>query len=397
MAQSVPRIQTASGVQSPAGEPRNVALDGFRGLMTVFVLISHYLGEVAHGWSAFEVGWIAVTAFFVLSGFLVGRLIIEKQDRANFYTVFYVRRFCRTLPVYVVCVLVVFCAIQLTSRAAWLDAGVTFPLWSYLTFTQNAFMTATGSIGAHWLAPTWTLAVEEQFYLIVPALFLVTPRKYLLAVLCLGLALTVEFRAVVVLSGTMPQMARLALLPGVADTLICGLIAAVLWKTDGIDWQRYDFALRVVPVVMLVATLLLKLADGKTGHAFDVFSGLFVSVAAASFLLSLARGAPEARRFTSPVLCFFGNTSYTVYLTHLTVLGLVHGLILGAKPDIATPVQLALTLAAIPLAVLVGWAGTRIVEQPITAYGRSWAWSAERRGVRRVSTSAGSERVPSPA
>jgi peptidoglycan/LPS O-acetylase OafA/YrhL len=57
-----------------------------------------------------------------------------------------------------------------------------FPLWSYLAMAQNFYMTATASLGRHWLAPSWTLAMEEHYYLIAPALFLVVPRRYLFAV-----------------------------------------------------------------------------------------------------------------------------------------------------------------------------------------------------------------------
>jgi peptidoglycan/LPS O-acetylase OafA/YrhL len=55
--------------------------------------------------------------------------------------------------------------------APWVDADHAFPIWSYFTFTQNFFMAGMSGIGAHWLSPTWTLAVEEHFYLIVPFLF----------------------------------------------------------------------------------------------------------------------------------------------------------------------------------------------------------------------------------
>jgi len=355
------------------------ALDGFRGLMTLFVLVSHYIAEVPHGKSVFAVAWIAVIAFFVLSGFLVGRLILEKQDRANFFVVFYVRRLCRTLPVYFVCVTLVFACVVYFGSAAWLDVRASFPLWSYLAFVQNFYFVSTNTIGAHWLAPTWTLAVEEQFYLIAPAFFFVVPRRRLLPALAAGLVLSVAFRAHVILTGALPPMAGMVLLPGIADTLICGLIAGVLWKTEGIPWQRYDLLLRVLPPVLLVATILLKLSDQGHGHNFEIFGRLLVAVAASAFILSLVRGAPEARRFNSRVLCFFSNTSYSIYLTHLTVLGLMHGLILSAQPDIGTPAQLLVTLAAVPVAVLVGWAGTKLVEQPITAYGRSWRWSTQQR------------------
>jgi peptidoglycan/LPS O-acetylase OafA/YrhL len=61
------------------------------------------------------------------------------------------------------------------------------------------------------------------------------------------------------------------------------------------------------------------------------------------------------------------------------VLGLMHGLILGTKPDVATPSQWLVTVAALPVCTLVGWGMTRLIEEPITAYGRSWRWSPELR------------------
>ena len=97
------------------------------------------------------------------------------------------------------------------------------------------------------------------------------------------------------------------------------------------------------------------------------FFGFFlVSLGCAAFILGLTLGTPEAKRFTSPTLCFFGNTSYSVYLTHVAILGLMHGLLLGSQPDIASWRQIAVTIAALPVAALVGWIFTKIVEEPIT-------------------------------
>ena len=78
-----------------ASDIRIVELDGLRGLMMLFVLFSHFFVEVPNGVGVFYVGWVAVIVFFVLSGYLVGRLIIEKKDAGSFLPVFYLRRVCR--------------------------------------------------------------------------------------------------------------------------------------------------------------------------------------------------------------------------------------------------------------------------------------------------------------
>jgi peptidoglycan/LPS O-acetylase OafA/YrhL len=156
-------------------------------------------------------------------------------------------------------------------------------------------------------------------------------------------------------------------------------MAAVAMNTEGIDWRRYDLVLRAGPLFLLIVTGALKLLDGERGQSFNVLSDATVSAACALYIMAVVRGAPEGRRLKSPILCFFGNTSYSIYLTHLAVLGLMHGLLLGGRPDVATLGQFAVTVAALPLVALVGWAFTRLVEEPITRYGRSFKWSEARR------------------
>jgi peptidoglycan/LPS O-acetylase OafA/YrhL len=123
----------------------------------------------------------------------------------------------------------------------------------------------------------------------------------------------------------------------------------------------------------------LKLIDQRAETVlFDIFAPLVVAIGCTFYIFNLARGTPEAKRYQSRVLRFFGSTSYSTYLTHLAVLGLLHGLLLGQKPDLTNLPQLAVTIAAVPVAVFVGWALTKLVEEPITTYGRSWKWNEER-------------------
>jgi peptidoglycan/LPS O-acetylase OafA/YrhL len=356
-------------------ERRVVALDGLRGFMTILVIVSHFFGEVPHGLRPTMLGWLAVDMFFVLSGYLIGRLIIERKQHANFFAVFYLRRFCRIIPPYLVTVLVLFALLALI-RLPWVDAEIRFPLWSYLSFNQNFFMISTGSIGAHWLAPTWTLAVEEHFYLVIPALIAFVPARRLVAVLAAVVIGAVLLRTAIYRFDILPDMAALVLLPMRADILVCGILAAVAFRTRGVPWELIQLPLRVTPIIMLVGALGLKLLDNGS---FEAVGPLLVAIGCAVFILTIVLGAPEAKRFSSPVLRFFGNNGYCLYLTHLPVLGLMHGLILGTKPDVATPSQWLVTLAALPVCTFVGWGMTRLIEEPITAYGRSWRWSPEMR------------------
>lgn len=349
--------------------------------MTILVVFSHYFGEVPHGIKGMMFGWIAVEMFFVLSGYLVGNLILDKMHNDNFFVVFYVRRICRTLPIYFISVLLIVTIFGATN-AAWRDADVSFPVWSYFTFTQTLFMASTEQIGAHWLAPTWTLAVEEHFYLLAPMTFFFVPRKYLASVLIAVAAAAVGCRIVVYVFNVGNPIAAHVLLPGIADVLVCGLLAAFASKTDTVRHGKLDYALRVAPISLLILLALLGLVAGRNSPGFEILSPLVVSLASAAFLLSIVRNAPEAERFRGRVLRFFGRTFYAVYLTHLPVLGLMHGLILNARPDITDAKQWAVTIAAMPVCVLTSWLLTKLFEEPITRYGRSWAWSDRTRAAK---------------
>jgi peptidoglycan/LPS O-acetylase OafA/YrhL len=359
------------------GELRIAALDGVRGFMTILVLFSHFFAEIANGFPRLGFGWIAVNMFFVLSGFLIGRLIIERMDSENFFTVFIMRRICRTIPSYVISVLIIFAVLWIFRAEPWTKFKTEFPLWSYLTFTQNILMGVTNDVGAYWAAPTWTLALEEQLYVSLPFVFFLAPRRYWAPIL-IGVALAaVVLRGLVFTLGVAPIWG-LVILPTRADVLVVGVIAAIIFKDRNIDLSRFDFTLRCAPVVLLFVTVLLALIDPVERLLFNVFGPLFVSAGFACLLVAMVRGAPEAKRFESRFFCFFGHISYCVYLTHLMVLGLMHGLILGAKPALGGVDQWLVTVAGLVVAVGVGWALTTLIEAPLTAYGRSWKWSAKK-------------------
>jgi peptidoglycan/LPS O-acetylase OafA/YrhL len=373
---------------------RVVALDGLRGLMTIFVVVSHYFGEVPSGLPVFMVGWIAVDMFFVLSGYLIGKLILDKSHAANFLTVFYVRRACRTLPIYFLCVPTIFSLVNLINLP-WAHAETNFPLWSYLTFSHNLFIAASNAVGHEWLGPTWTMGLEEHFYLVLPLLFLLVPRQWIAAVLCALAFAAMLARAVILVCAPGWWMTTLVFLPTRADVLVCGVVGALALSTLAARGKRFDLPLRIAAPVLLVFTFTLKAFDGGQGHVFDVIGPFTTSLGCTAFLLALVRNAPEAARFRSPILCFFGTTSYAVYLTHMPVLGLMHGLFFSAKPDIATSAQWGVTIAALPVCVALSWLLTQLVEAPISAYGRRWRWD-ERARAQGNSSAASSIRIREP-
>ncbi|MGB3041575.1 MAG: acyltransferase [Xanthobacteraceae bacterium] len=364
---SKPQTQGAGGARIPA-------LDGVRGLMMILVLVSHYFGEIKQGYAAAEFGWLAVQMFFILSGFLIGRLIMERKEHANFFSVFVMRRLCRTIPSYMVSILLIFGVAWIFRRESWTHFSTDFPLWSYLTFTQNVFMGMTGEVGQYWAAPSWTLALEEQLYVLLPLVFFLAPQRLWLRIFIAVALLAVLLRAVIFVTGVVGPTWALVMLPTRGDTLVAGVIAAILYKRSDLDLARFDLLLRAAPIVLMVLTILLVLIDPVERRVFNILGPFFISAGFAALLLAIVRGAPEAKRFEGRFLGFFGDISYCVYLTHLMVLGVLHGVILHAKPELGTIEQWFITLAAVPVAVGLGWAMTVVIEAPLTTYGRSWKW-----------------------
>lgn len=354
----------AAFAEKEGASRRILALDGFRGLMTLFVLFSHYWGEIPGGLPQTRFGFVAVDCFFVLSGLLVGRLILDKGAAENFFCVFYARRVLRTFPIYFLCIGLAIAA----ERMIGLPDNPAVPTWSYFTFTNNFFVAINEDPGREWLGPTWTMAVEEQFYLIAPALLLATPRKHFLHVLGVIIALSIASR-VVILMTTGHSLAAYVLLPTRADNLAIGLACAALLKTKK-RWNTLGF--RVAPIaILLTVVLLVEIASDIT---VILIAHTLVCAAAGLFLMSLVQGSPETARFESKTLVFFGNTSYAVYLTHMPILWVAHETILDHAPTLTTPAGAAVTAASIPVTFAIASILTRFVETPITAIGHTLKW-----------------------
>jgi len=168
---------------------RIAGLDLLRALAIVLVLVAHYpktgVGLVTR---VLNFGWSGVDLFFVLSGYLIAGQLFAAQASGKPISLagFYSRRWLRTLPNYYV-VLAVYGFV-----AALIGGATPTPVWKYLSFTQNV-----GIPGA--FTPSWSLCVEEQFYLLFPiiAILLARTNKPALTVSVFGgvLALEVALRA----------------------------------------------------------------------------------------------------------------------------------------------------------------------------------------------------------
>ena len=176
-------------VMSPRSD-RYPALDGIRGIAVLAVMTFHFFvfGQMVPGGLIDRVavtlagaGWAGVDLFFVLSGFLITGILVDARGKPNFFQVFYARRVLRIFPLYYAVLVVYFLVLPLvfpSSSVVQANTHGQLWFWTYLSNVQVALhgWSATSMYVAHF----WSLAVEEQFYILWPFVVASLSRRALL-------------------------------------------------------------------------------------------------------------------------------------------------------------------------------------------------------------------------
>jgi peptidoglycan/LPS O-acetylase OafA/YrhL len=330
-------------------------LDGIRALAVILVVLFHA------GFDFISGGFVGVDVFFVISGFLISRNIIEKREKFSFKE-FYVRRVRRLFPA-------AFATIIVTTIVAWFvmtgpdfravveSAIAAVPSGSNILFwLQSGYWDAEALSKP--LLHTWSLAVEEQFYLVWPALIVgiasFTQRsKYVflfLALTLFGMA-TAEWAA-----QTIPSAAFYLMPFRVAEFAIGGLYAAVE--------LRYGITKPTMPAWLQQALMIIGftlILYAATQFSEDtVFPGLSAMVPCLGtvILIAVGRAGILGHILSNPVSEYLGKISYSIYLTHWPILSLYNYLILEEMSSLD---RFGLIFAALVAAVAL----FHLIEQPL--------------------------------
>jgi peptidoglycan/LPS O-acetylase OafA/YrhL len=296
-------------------------------------------------------GWTGVDLFFVLSGYLIGGVLIDNRNSRALFGTFYARRIFRIFPLYL-----------LFLTTASLTYGTGLPAWRFLTFTQNFAWAHSGLTGAGITGLTWSLAVEEQFYLILPILIRASSLRALM-VFCVCCIVVAPACRVLLLRtfGVLPYV----MLPGRMDTLFTGVIVACIVRHSSmLKMAQHHIRLLVCLCGGAFAGfLILGVATGFSPGSLSMY--LFgYSLLSISFGCGLLAVVIRKQQFVRhKLLVATGVCAYSIYLFHQIILSESLSLI-GSAPPAANLTALGGTIAV----AVTCW---YFIERPFIGYARS--------------------------
>lgn len=380
-------MPTQTDFADPSSPARIPVLDGIRGVAICLVLLWHGFLQcslpnhphVARIAAFGRLSWSGVDLFFVLSGFLIGGILLDAVKAQRYFAPFYIRRAHRILPLYGVVLLLVFSVTyfcrHLGTSGTWTEARI--PLVYYPTFLQNFWMAKHGEFGLYGLRATWSLAVEEQFYLTLPLIIRYVSRSRLWWIVGGMIAGAPLLRILLDHSVTNGVFAGYVLMPCRADALGWGIAAALIKRTP-VAWELIlrlraylyvVFGGAVVGVVALLASRFEPFTD-------EVFS-LEYSLLAAFYFLFLI-GVLINRKFETVFsvrpLRYLGTIAYGLYLLHSPFIEAVRALAAWMHPRQSGWLSLSVSISGIGLATAVAAISWEYFEKPLIKHGHQYGY-----------------------
>ncbi len=379
----------AAGASSGLIDGRRLpVLDGLRGIAVLSVMLynaSHinFIGESPLDTLYQNVtlaGWVGVDLFFVLSGFLITGILLEARERSGRrFSAFYARRFLRIFPLYYGYLLGFFVLLPAFGALEHFSENVreaferVEPLqayyWVYLSnlipfFEPTRVEISSGTV--HF----WSLAVEEQFYLVWPLMVFSVPERRLLRIAIGGMGIALAVRLVMMAGGVAPD-AIYSFTPARMDSLMAGVIALLVLRRWG---SNEGLAARVHRVAWIACALVavLFVAGGKSkaeanlfihGPGFSVIAIAFGAILLTAVLLP--SDSPFSRFLRSRVLRILGFYSYALYVFNPIVYALISRRFPGPTLVLGTqlPWQAAFVTACILCTLLIAMGSWHFYEK----------------------------------
>jgi peptidoglycan/LPS O-acetylase OafA/YrhL len=359
----------------PAGK-RIDALDGVRGFAVLAVLVFHTLpvpdapsGLIVTAWNALAQScWVGVDMFFVLSGFLITRALCAAKGKPRFFSDFYVSRILRIVPIYIAVLLAALYIVPLLIPAEDLPSLysrlIKNQLWLW-AFLQN-YIQAKAPHQLPGFGHFWTLAVEEQFYVVWPAVVLWFSRRWLVGSSLAICAVEPLARYFFFNTGYSAWAIRQLTFLRV-DALLAGALVYLLF-VETVLTPRAMASMRVIAIAA-GAVVLWMLARYKSlpyeSQTTAIIGYSAVAIVCASLLRVCLNDGLVAQFFSGKVLRWFGKYSYAIYIFSVPAIlcfqALIGDRISRLNPFLLAMSRLLFSGAASVACALASWS---VIEHP---------------------------------
>ncbi len=315
---------------STGERPRVAPLDGLRGVAILLVMLYHLPmqggGRIARDIAILgRCGWVGVDLFFVLSGFLITGILYDAKERDGYLRRFYLARVLRIFPLYFAALIVCFAllpALHLVRGAAEAGSAARGSAWWFFLYLQNVRM----AINIHSVPPYmqhfWSLAIEEQFYLIWPFVVLACSRERLIRLTLGAVAAAVLLRMMLV-AGRVDPLTLYVLTPTRLDGLALGAYVALVARGPRVSSLRWLRAAGAAALLLLGFFVWRDHAlNILASRSLEVIGYTLVSLAAAAALEWALRARLDSiggRIASSRLLVWLGRRSYGIYVIHFPV------------------------------------------------------------------------------
>jgi peptidoglycan/LPS O-acetylase OafA/YrhL len=335
-----------------AGNSRVPALDGLRGIAVIGVFASHT------GYPVLRNGWIGVEVFFVLSGFLITTLLLAEHERTGMISLrrFYMRRVLRLYPALVVALVLAGALVVAlgASPSRYLGHAVVGAL--YLQDFASGLFDSHGPMNH-----TWTLAVEEQFYLVWPLVLIFVLKHRWRLTRALVAATVLGLLALLAFPGSRHDDGWYWLPWTYAPVLLAGCLVAAVWRTREPRLPGTPIAVLGLAGVLVVVLTADRLSN--VGHAAAILALAAVATSMTIWGVLVAPHGVISRSLAWPPLAKLGLVSYGFYLLHLPALMVVSQLELRRSVTACVGFALAVVLATLSF---------RWVELPFLRMKEAW-------------------------
>jgi peptidoglycan/LPS O-acetylase OafA/YrhL len=353
-----------------------------RGAAILLVWLFHY------GWDFFDfrpgslgaylltplrLAWSGVDLFFVLSGFLIARFLVAHRDTKDLRRHFLYRRAFRILPVYLP-MFALFLGGVVLHRQGIIDMPKLFGsadgLWTYALFLQN-FWYALHGVQLNFFSVSWSLSIECQFYLVFPFVVLAIRdnRKLMLILSVLAILAPLQRMGLEFIAPEVARSANNVLPTARTEGLALGALIAV-WERMAYRDSGRRSGTHVACCLLLVSTVLMALAVIRSG----MYGPLLYTVTAVYYaaLLFAVRCdvRPLVRFFSQGWLRGLGKISYSAYLVHMPVLGLLAAISGFPDVDLVGPKPRWITGAATMITLILSVALFKWIEGPANEFAR---------------------------